>query len=71
MGLANGLPWSIPIRSVEFAIVSSGEGSWIRPDDPTGRFVGVLHLNSKYHYDKTFEAITFTVLMTPNTQASS
>jgi len=31
--------------------------SWIRLDDPTGRFVGVLHLTQKYHYDKTLEAM--------------
>ncbi len=33
------------------------EGSWIRLDDSTGRFVGVLQLTQKYHYDKASEAI--------------
>jgi len=58
MRLANGLPWSIPItlrgRSDRRP---PKEGSWIRLDAPTGRFVGVLHLTQKYHYDKTQEAI--------------
>lgn len=59
MRLANGLPWSIPITlSVEEAIASSlKEGSWVRLDDSTGRFIGVLQLTQKYHYDKTHEAI--------------
>ncbi|KJH71638.1 sulfate adenylyltransferase [Aliterella atlantica] len=59
MRLANGLPWSIPITlSVEEAIASSlTEGSLIRLDDPSGRFIGVLELTQKYRYDKTTEAI--------------
>lgn len=59
MRLASGLPWSIPITlSVEEAIADSlKEGSLIRLDDPTGRFIGVLQLTQKYHYDKTREAI--------------
>lgn len=59
MRLANGLPWSIPITlSVEEAIASSlTEGSLIRLDDPTGKFIGVLELTEKYRYDKTTEAI--------------
>lgn len=59
MRLANGLPWSIPITlSVEDAIASSlTEGSLIRLDDPSGKFIGVLELTEKYRYDKTTEAI--------------
>jgi len=59
MRLANGLPWSIPITlSVEDAIASPlTEGSLIRLDDPTGKFIGVLELTEKYRYDKTTEAV--------------
>lgn len=59
MRLANGLPWSIPITlSVGDAIASPlTEGSLIRLDDPTGKFIGVLELTQKYRYDKTKEAI--------------
>ncbi len=59
MRLANGLPWSIPITlSVTEAIASPlKEGSLIRLDDPTGKFIGVLELTQKYRYDKTTEAI--------------
>jgi sulfate adenylyltransferase len=47
MRLANSLPWSIPITlSVEEAIADSlKEGSWVRLDDPTGGFIGVLQLD--------------------------
>ena len=59
MRLANGLPWSIPITlSVEEAIAEPlKEGSWVRLDDSTGRFIGVLQLTQKYNYDKTHEVI--------------
>ena len=59
MRLANGLPWSIPITlSVEEEIADSlKEGNWVRLDDTTGRFVGVLQLSQKYRYDKTREVI--------------
>ncbi len=59
MRLANGLPWSIPITlSVTEAVASPlKEGSLIRLDDPTGKFIGVLELTQKYRYDKTTEAI--------------
>ncbi len=59
MRLANGLPWSIPITlSVTEAVASPlKEDSLIRLDDPTGKFIGVLELTQKYHYDKTTEAI--------------
>ena len=59
MRLANGLPWSIPITlSVEDVIAQSlTEGGLVRLDDPTGKFIGVLQLTQKYHYDKTREAI--------------
>lgn len=59
MRLTNGLPWSIPITlpvSEEVAAPLK-EGSLIRLDDPTGRFVGVLQLTQKYRYDKVHEAI--------------
>ncbi len=57
MRLANGLPWSIPITlSVDESIAHSlQEGGFVRLDDPTGKFIGVLQLTQKYHYDKTKE----------------
>lgn len=59
MRLANGLPWSIPITlSVDEAIAEPlKEGSLIRLDAPSGRFIGVLQLTQKYHYDKAKEAV--------------
>ncbi len=59
MRLSNGLPWSIPITlSVTEEVASPlKEGSLIRLDDPTGKFIGVLELSQKYRYDKTTEAI--------------
>ncbi|MUL39199.1 sulfate adenylyltransferase [Gloeocapsopsis dulcis] len=59
MRLANGLPWSIPITlSVDEAIAEPlKEGSLIRLDDTSGRFIGVLQLTQKYHYDKAKEAV--------------
>jgi sulfate adenylyltransferase len=59
MHLANGLPWSIPITLsvAEEVAAPLKEGSLVRLDDPTGRFVGVLELTQKYHYDKQQEAI--------------
>ncbi len=59
MRLANGLPWSIPITlSVNEEVASPlKEGSLIRLDDPTGKFIGVLELTQKYRYDKATEAI--------------
>lgn len=59
MRLANGVPWSIPITlSVTEAVASPlKEGSLIRLDDPSGKFIGVMELAQKYRYDKTTEAI--------------
>ena len=59
MRLANGLPWSIPITlSVDEAVAAPlEEGSLVRLDDSTGRYVGVLKLTQKYTYDKHKEAI--------------
>ncbi|WP_009633487.1 sulfate adenylyltransferase [Synechocystis sp. PCC 7509] len=59
MRLANGVLWSIPITlSVTEEVASPlKEGSLIRLDDPTGKFIGVLELSQKYRYDKTNEAI--------------
>ncbi|NET37415.1 MAG: sulfate adenylyltransferase, partial [Cyanothece sp. SIO1E1] len=59
MRLANGLPWSVPITlSVSEAEAEPLQlGNLVRLDDPSGRFVGVLELTQKYHYDKTREAI--------------
>lgn len=58
MHLANGLPWSVPVTlSVSEAIAAPlSLGSLVRLDDETGRFVGVLELTEKYHYDKQNEA---------------
>ncbi|QQE65246.1 sulfate adenylyltransferase [Leptolyngbya sp. BL0902] len=59
MRLANGLPWAVPVTlSVSEAVADPlKEGSLVRLDDPTGRFVGVLELEEKYTYDKAREAI--------------
>jgi sulfate adenylyltransferase len=59
MRLANGLPWSIPITlSVSEEVAEPlKEGSWVRLDDPTGRFVGVLELTQKYRYNKAHEVV--------------
>ncbi|PSN14213.1 sulfate adenylyltransferase [filamentous cyanobacterium CCT1] len=59
MRLASGLPWAIPVTlSVSEAIAAPlQEGSLVRLDDPSGRFVGVLELEEKYTYDKTREAV--------------
>ncbi|WP_088890594.1 sulfate adenylyltransferase [Leptolyngbya ohadii] len=59
MYLSNGLPWSIPITlSVTEEVAEPlREGTLIRLDDPSGRFVGVLELSRKYTYDKAKEAV--------------
>ena len=59
MRLANGLPWAIPVTlSVSDAVAEPlREGTLVRLDDPSGRFVGVLELTQKYTYDKRREAI--------------
>jgi sulfate adenylyltransferase len=59
MHLTNGLPWSIPITlSVTAAVAEPLTiGSYIRLDDETGRYIGVLQLTEKYSYDKKHEAI--------------
>lgn len=59
MRLVNGLPWSVPVTlSVTEEVAEPlKEGSWVRLDDPTGRFVGVLELTQKYRYNKAHEAI--------------
>ncbi|OLP19611.1 sulfate adenylyltransferase [Leptolyngbya sp. 'hensonii'] len=59
MHLQNDLPWSIPITlpvSQEEADTLK-EGSLVRLDNPQGRFIGVLELTQKYHYDKLREAV--------------
>jgi sulfate adenylyltransferase len=58
MRLMNGLPWSVPVTlSVSEEVAEPlKEGSWVRLDDPTGRFVGVLELTQKYRYNKAHEA---------------
>lgn len=59
MRLTNGLPWSIPITlSVSEEVAQPlKEGSLVRLDDNSDRFVGVLELTQKYRYDKTHEAV--------------
>lgn len=58
MRLANGLPWSVPITLsvTEEEAEPLEEGSWVRLDDETGRFVGILELTQKYRYNKSLEA---------------
>lgn len=59
MRLMNGLPWSVPVTlSVTEEVAEPlKEGSWVRLDDPSGRFVGVLELTQKYRYNKIHEAV--------------
>ncbi|HEY9761186.1 MAG TPA: sulfate adenylyltransferase [Trichocoleus sp.] len=59
MRLANGLPWSVPVTLsvTEEVAAPLQEGSLVRLDDASGRFVGVLELTQKYTYDKVREAI--------------
>lgn len=59
MRLANNTPWSIPVTlSVSQELADSlKEGTWVRLDDASGRFVGVLELTQKYRYNKAHEAI--------------
>ncbi|MBW4483193.1 MAG: sulfate adenylyltransferase [Tildeniella torsiva UHER 1998/13D] len=59
MRLADGLPWAIPVTlSVDEATAAPlVEGSLVRLDDSTGRFVGVLELEEKYTYDKAREVV--------------
>ena len=59
MHLTNGLPWTIPITLsvAEAAAAPLKEGSWVRLDNPQGRFIGVLELPQKYHYNRAHEAV--------------
>lgn len=59
MRLASGLPWSIPVTLPvsEEEAEPLKEGSWVRLDDPEGRFVGVLELTQKYRYNKAQEVV--------------
>lgn len=59
MHLASGLPWAVPVTlSVSEDVAAPlSEGSTIRLDDASGRFIGVMELTEKYHYDKQKEAI--------------
>ncbi|MEM9803703.1 MAG: sulfate adenylyltransferase [Cyanobacteria bacterium P01_D01_bin.56] len=59
MRLANGLPWSVPVTlSVSEAVADPlKEGTLIRLNDSTGRYVGILQLTEKYGYDKPKEAV--------------
>ncbi|MCU0552252.1 MAG: sulfate adenylyltransferase, partial [Leptolyngbya sp. Prado105] len=59
MHLANGLPWAIPVTLsvTEEVAAPLQEGSLIRLDDSTGRYIGVLQLSEKYTYDKKREAV--------------
>jgi sulfate adenylyltransferase len=58
MHLANGLPWAIPVTLsvTEEVAAPLQEGSYIRLDDATGRYIGVMKLSEKYTYDKKREA---------------
>lgn len=59
MYLVNGLPWAIPVTLSVTPEVAEPlkEGSKIRLDDEQGRFIGVLELTQKYHYNKAHEAV--------------
>jgi len=58
MYLTSGLPWAVPITlSVTEDVAAPLElGNWVRLDDPSGKFIGVLELTQKYHYNKAHEA---------------
>lgn len=58
MKLSNGLPWSVPVTlSVTEEVAAPLEvGSWVRLDNSAGKFIGVLELTQKYHYNKAHEA---------------
>jgi sulfate adenylyltransferase len=58
MRLVNGTVWSVPITlSVSEEVAEPlKEGNWVRLDDPNGKFIGVLELTQKYHYNKAHEA---------------
>jgi sulfate adenylyltransferase len=58
MYLTSGLPWAVPITlSVMEEVAAPLElGNWVRLDDPSGKFIGVLELTQKYHYNKAHEA---------------
>jgi len=58
MYLTNGLPWAVPITLSVTEEVSAPLqlGNWVRLDDPSGKFIGVLELTQKYHYNKAHEA---------------
>lgn len=58
MRLTSGLPWSVPVTLsvTEEEAEPLKEGGWVRLDDPSGKFVGVLELTQKYRYNKTHEA---------------
>jgi sulfate adenylyltransferase len=59
MRLTSGLPWSVPVTlSVSEEVAEPlKEGNWVRLDDSEGKFIGVLELTQKYHYNKAHEAI--------------
>ncbi len=59
MHLSNGLPWSIPVTLpvAEETAASLTEGSLVRLDDNSGKFIGVLELTQKYTYDKSREVV--------------
>jgi len=59
MRLANGLPWSIPITLSVTETVADGlkDGSRVRLDNSTGKFVGILELTERYHYNPAHEAV--------------
>ncbi|MEO0866900.1 MAG: sulfate adenylyltransferase [Cyanobacteria bacterium J06642_11] len=59
MRLASGLPWSVPVTlSVSEEVAAPlEEGMFVRLNDSTGRYVGVLQLTEKYTYDKKKEAV--------------
>lgn len=58
MKLANGLPWSLPIKlpvsTDEASTLNEGEDILIR--DNSGHALAILHLEEKYDYDKKKEA---------------
>ncbi|MEY2984661.1 MAG: sulfate adenylyltransferase [Cyanobacteriota bacterium] len=58
MYLTNGLPWTVPITLsvTEQVAAPLTVGNWVRLDDPSGKFIGVLELTQKYHYNKAHEA---------------
>ncbi len=59
MHLVDGTAWAIPVTLsvTEEQAEPLKEGNWVRLDDQSGKFIGVLELTQKYQYNKAHEAV--------------